>query len=112
MTTTPKVLIPSKFSEAVDTPQYPLTAADTCRTAIDKFTATNRSAANATLTVHLVPAGGAVAESNAISKVIAPGATWTAPEIVGHNMELGDSISTIASVADAISIRVSGRQFT
>lgn len=109
MTTTLKVLINAKLAEAVETTQY--TSAN-CKTAIDKFTATNTSAANASITVHMVPAGGAVATSNAITKTIPPGGTWTFPEIVGHSMEAGDVISTIASVPGAIWTRASGRQFT
>lgn len=109
MTTLIKTLIQAKFAEAVETSQYP---SDNCKTAVDKFTATNISGANATLTVHMVPLGGAAATSNAITKVIAPGATWTFPEIVGHSLEAGDVLSTLASAANAIWIRASGRQFT
>lgn len=111
MTTTPKVLIQPKLAEVAETVQYPLTAADSAKTSVDKFTAVNTGAANATLTVHLVPAGGAAAASNAFTKVVPPGTTWTFPEIVGHVLEAGDVISTIAS-ANTISIRASGRQFT
>lgn len=108
MTTTPKVLIPPKLAETAETTQY---TSDNCKTAIDKFTAVNTGGANATLTVHLVPSGGAAAVSNAIAKTIAPGVTWAFPELVGHLLESGDVISTIAS-ANTISIRASGRQFT
>lgn len=110
MTTTPAVLINSKFAEAAETEQY---ISKNCKTAIDKFTATNRGAAAATLTVRLIPAGGAAAESNAVSKTIQPGQTWSFPDsLVGHNMDPGDKISTVASDAEAIAIRASGRQFT
>lgn len=115
MTTTPKVLIAPKLAEIAETLQYPLTAADSVKTAIDKFTAVNTGAANATLTVHLVPAGGAAGPANAFSKTLTAagtsGASWPFPDIVGHVLEAGDSISTIASAA-TISIRASGRQFT
>lgn len=109
MTTTIKALIEAKFAESAETPQY---TSDNCKTAIDKFTATNITGANATLTVHVVPSGGGPVTSNAIVKVIAPGATWTFPEIVGHSLEAGDFLSTLASTANAIWIRASGRQFT
>ncbi|MDK6077939.1 hypothetical protein [Massilia varians] len=110
MTTTPKVLIGAKFAEAAETVQY---TSENGKTAIDKFTATNRSANAATLTVRLIPVGGAAAESNAVSKTIQPGQTWPFPDsLVGHNMESGDKISTLASAANAISIRASGRVFT
>jgi hypothetical protein len=111
MTTTPKVLIQPKLAEVTETVQYPTTPADAVKTAIDKFTATNTGGANATLTVHLVPSGGAAGAANAFTKTIAPGASWPFPELVGHVLEAGDAISTIASVA-TVSIRASGRQFT
>lgn len=109
MTTTIVTLIQPKFAETAETVQY---TSDNCKTAIDKLTATNNSGANATITVHQVPASGAAATSNAIVKVLAPGQTWPFPEIVGHNMEAGDALSTIASAASAIWIRASGRKFT
>lgn len=111
MTTTPKALIQPKLAEIIETVQYPITAADGVKTAIDKFTAVNTGADNATITVHLVPKGGAAGPANAFSKTLPPGGSWPFPNIVGHVLEAGDFISTIASVA-TISIRASGRQFT
>ena len=109
MTTLIKALIQAKFAEAVETTQYTST---NCKTTVDKFTATNIAGVNSTLTVHVIPSGGAAATSNAIVKVISPGATWTFPEIVGHSLEAGDVLSTLAGTANAIWIRASGRQFT
>lgn len=113
MTTTPKTLFQSKFAEAAEAKQYPLTQADSVRTAIDKFTAHNVSAGNVTLTVRLVAADGAAGAANAIvRKTIAPNATYTFPELVGHNIEPGDFVSTLCDTADALVIRASGRQYT
>lgn len=110
MTTTPKVLIESKLAEAAQTPQY---TATNCKTAIDKLTATNISGANAVLTVNLVPPGGAVALSNQLPPAtIAPGKSWDFPSAVGHILESGGVISTLAGTAAAISIRATGREFT
>jgi len=111
MTTTPKVLIPPKLAEIAETTQYPLLPGDAVKTAIDKFTAVNTGAANATLTVYLIPGGGAAGPANAFRKTIAPGGSWPFPDIVGHVLEPGDVIATLASAA-GISIRASGRQFT
>lgn len=108
MTTTPKVLIQPKLAEIAETLQY---TSDNCKTAIDKLTAVNTGAANVTITVHLVPSGGAAGVANAFSKTLAAGASWPFPDVVGHVLETGDTISTIASAA-TISIRASGRQFT
>lgn len=111
MTTTAKVLIESKAAENVQTDQY---TAVNCKAIIDKFTATNTSGANATLSVNLVPNGGAAGNGNLIvpTRRIAPNETYLMPEIVGHMLETGDSIETIASGANAITIRCSGREIT
>jgi hypothetical protein len=113
MTTTNRALFESKYAEAAETTQYPLTPADSVRTAIDKFTAYNGSAVNAVLTVCLVAQAGTAGATNAtVKKTIAPGRTETFPELVGHNLEPGDFISTLCDTASAVVIRASGRQFT
>ena len=103
-------LIESKQMEAAQTTQY---TAVNCRTLIDKFTATNTSAANATITVNLVPSGGAVATGNRIvdGRLIAPDETYTFPELVGHGLENGDFLSTTGTAA-ALTIRCQGREIT
>lgn len=112
MTTTPRALIESKLAETSETTQYPIAEADSVRTAIDKFTAYNSGTGNATLTVKLIPQAGTAGPGNVIVvKTIAPGRTDTFPEIVGHTLEPGDSISTVCST-NSVSIRSSGRQFT
>lgn len=113
MTTTPKALVQAKFAEAAETRQYP-DATTVCKTAIDKFTATNVSAALAVISVSIVASGGAAGNANRIvvTKQIQPGGCYTFPELVGHVMEPGDFLSTLAGTASAIVIRISGRQFT
>lgn len=112
MTTTPRVLIDSKLAETAETTQYPVADGDRVKTSIDKFTAYNSGSANATLTVRLVPQAGTAGASNAtVRKIIAPGRTEMLPELIGHNLEAGDFISTICDTADVV-IRASGRQFT
>jgi hypothetical protein len=106
-----KVLIPSKQAEASQTTQY---TAVNCKTVIDKFTATNTSAGNVTITVNIVTSGGSPGDSNAISytRGIAPGESYTFPELVGHSLEPDGFISTIASAATSLTIRASGREIT
>lgn len=112
MTTTPRALIETKYVETIETKQYPIAEADSVRTAIDKFTAYNAGGANATLTVRLVPQAGTAGAANAVVvKVIAPGRTETFPELVGHVLEPGDSISTLCT-GTTVAVRASGRQFT
>lgn len=106
-----KVLIPAKQAENTQTTQY---TAINCRTIIDKFTATNTSAGNVTISVNLVTSGGSAGASNLIVDVraIAPYETYTFPELVGQAVEPNGFISTIASAATSLTIRASGREIT
>ena len=106
-----KALIPAKQAENVQTTQYTATNA---KAIIDKFTATNTSAANVTISVNLVTSGGSAGVSNLVvdTRAIAPDETYTFPELVGQVMESGGFISTIASAATSLTIRASGREIT
>ena len=110
MAVSSKVLIPSKLAEIAQTTQY---TATNVKGIIDKFTATNTDTADATLSVNLVAASGTPGAGNLIvdTRTIAPGETYTCPELVGHNIELGGFISTATS-ANVITIRASGREIT
>lgn len=111
MAVTVKTLIAPKEAEATQTTQY---TAVNCRTIIDKFTATNTSAGNETISVNLIQSGGTAGNDNLIvdAREIAPGETYTMPELVGQVLDNGAFISTIASVANSITIRASGREIT
>lgn len=106
-----KTLIQSKQAENAQTTQY--TAAN-CKTIIDKFTATNTSAANVSLSVNLVASGGSPGVSNFVvnARAVAPGETYTFPELVGQVLEPGGFISTIAGAVTSLTIRSSGREIT
>src|SRR5512134_1977926 len=104
-TTTPKVLIESKFAEDALTKQY---EAINCKTAIDKLTAVNVTGGNVTMIVYLVPNGGAASTANQLPTVtIAPGKGWPFPDGVGHILEAGGTIWTDAGAASSINIRSS-----
>jgi hypothetical protein len=111
MTVTIKVLIPAKQAENSQTTQY---TAVNCKTIIDKFTATNTSAGNVTISVNLVISGGSAGASNLIvdTRAIAPDETYTFPGLVGQALEPGGFISTIASAATSLTIRANGREIT
>lgn len=111
MTVVVKNIIPSKFVENTQTTQY---IADGCKTIIDKFTGTNTGVTNITLTVNLVVNAGTAGTGNEISRsrTIAPNETYTFPELVGHVLEPGNFISTLASAASQLVIRASGREVT
>lgn len=111
MTVTAKTLVASKIAENSQTTQY---TATNVRTIIDKFTATNYSAGAVTISINLVTLADTAGNQNLIVKLksIGAGETYTFPEIVGHVLNNGDFISTIASAATSIAIRSSGREVT
>jgi hypothetical protein len=111
MAVTIKTLIPAKQAENIQTAQYTATNA---RAIIDKFTATNTTAGNVTISVNLVASGGAAGAANLIvdTRSIAPDETYTFPELVGQVLEAGSFISTIASAVASLTIRASGREIT
>ncbi len=104
-----RVLIPAKIAEASQTTQYTATNVSAI---IDKFTATNYSASAATISVNLVTQFDSAGNQNLIikSKTLLPSETYTFPELVGHVLQPGGFISTIAGTASAINIRSSGRE--
>ena len=109
MTVTVKVLIPAKTAESSQTTQYTATGLTAI---IDKMTATNYSAAAATISVNLVTSSDTAGNQNLIvkTKTLQPAETYTFPEIVGHVLAPGGFISTIAGTASAVNIRASGRE--
>jgi len=104
-----KVLIPAKIAENTQTTQYTATNVSTI---IDKFTATNYSASAATISINLVTQFDSSGNQNLIikNKTLLPSETYTFPELVGHVLQPGGFISTIAGTASAINIRSSGRE--
>lgn len=111
MTVIVKNLVPSKTVEATQTTQY---TANGVVTILDKFTATNYSAAVASVSVNLVTVSDSAGNSNLITKTktLQPAEVYTFPELVGQVLNPGDFISTIAGTPGAINMRVSGREVT
>jgi hypothetical protein len=111
MTVSIKVMIPAKQAENVQTTQY---TAVNCKAIIDKFTATNTTAGNITISVNLVTAAGSAATSNLIvdTRSLAADETYTFPELVGQALDSGGFISTVASAATSLTIRANGREIT
>jgi len=111
MTVISKPLITANYAANAETTEY--TASTGMRTIIDKFTGTNVTAGAVTLTVKIVPSGGAAGTANTIVvKSIAANTTETFPEVVGHVLEAGGFISVLASAATSIVRRCSGREVT
>ena len=111
MTVTAKNLVPAKVVEDSQTTQY---TANNVTTIIDKFTATNFSVTTATISVNLVTPADIAGNSNLItkSKSLAPSEVYTFSELVGQILPVGGFISTIASAAASINMRVSGREIS
>lgn len=105
---TPRNFIPSKFMENSQVIQF---TAQNIRAAIDKLTVTNVTDSAVIFSVHMITTGTAT-PSNLVAKniAVAAGQTYLCPEIVGHVLEPGGSIGTIASTANALVIRASGRE--
>ena len=111
MTVVSKPLVTSKYAENSQTTQY--TAAAATRTILDKFTAYNGTSSSVAITINIVANGGSASASNVIAyKSITPSETYTFPEIVGHVLEPGGFVSTLAGSASALVIRASGREVT
>ncbi len=111
MTVTLKVLVPALQMQATQTTQYTATAV---RAIIDKATVTNTNAAAQTFSVNIVNSGGSAGASNLVidNRSVQPDETYTCPELVGHVLGPGDFISTIASAATMLTLRISGREVT
>ena len=111
MTVTVTVLVPAQTINNTQTTMYTATGVTAI---IDKFTATNYSAAAATISVNLVTAGGTAGNNDLIvkTKTLQASETYAFPELVGHVLSPNGFISTIAGTASAINIRVSGRVVT
>ncbi len=111
MTVTVKLLVPPKQMEATQTTQYTATNA---KAIIDKATVTNTDTVNRTFSVNLVTSGGSAGNSNLVidERTVVPGETYLCQELVGQVLEASGFISTIASAATSLTIRVSGREIT
>ena len=111
MAVTVKNIIPPKQAEVAQTAQY---TADGVKAIIDKFTATNTSDSDITLSVNLVLEGETPSNENTILKdrVIVPNEVYTCPELIGQVLEVGGYISTIVSDSVSLTITASGREIT
>lgn len=105
-------LVPAKFAENVQTTQY--TAPTGTRAIVDKATVVNTTSGAVSFSINVVPASGSVSDANLVldARAISPFETYTLPELVGHVLEPGGYISTLASAPNALAFRVSGRQVT
>ena len=86
----------------------PLSTSTPCR--IDSFEARNNDAVDRILTVYIVPNGNSPDDSMIrLTVTIGSKLNYLCPEIVGHDLDTGDTIQVLADAANMISIRASGR---
>lgn len=110
MSVTARPLSVAAYLPAADTELY---KANGVRTILDKVTAYNSDASAIVVAFNLIPSGGAAGASNkVVSKSVAAGETYTFPEVCGHVLEAGGSLSGVAGTADKVVVRVSGREVT
>jgi len=105
---TPKSFVNGTNLTALAATYY--TAPINTRAIIKRATFCNDDAGVVTVTINLVPSGGAAAYDNRITKdkSLAAGETWTCPDIENHILEAGGFISMLASVTAKIGCRISG----
>ena len=86
------------------------TAPASTKALIKKATFNNDHTSVVTVTINLVPSGGAAAYGNQITKTksLAAGETWSCPDVENHVLEAGGFISMVASVTAKIGVRISG----
>lgn len=104
-------LVPPLQMQATQTTQYTATGV---RAIIDKATVTNTDTVARSFSVNLVQSGGSAGNANLVidTKFLQPDETYLCPELVGHVLSVGGFISTIASAATALTLRVSGREIS
>lgn len=103
-----KELVTAQYAPAVQTALY--TSPASTYTRIDKLSVTNITAGAVTISINLVPSGGAAGSSNLTTqaKSVAAGQTWNSPNEYGHVLNPGDAISVIASAGSSLVIAVGG----
>lgn len=112
MTVNLRVLVQPVQMAATATTQYTVPVGT--RVIIDKATVTNTDIANRTFSVNLVPSGGSASNANLVidTRTVVPDETYLCPELIGQIIGPGDFISTVASAATALTLRISGREVT
>lgn len=108
MSTTNTNLVPPKALESSQTAQYTSTGV---KTIIDKATITNITSLVQTVSINLVISGGSPGSTNRVVNEarIYPNETYLCPELIGHVLNSGMYLSTLASAASSLVFMLSGR---
>jgi len=104
----PKRLVDGSQLTAVAATYY-TTPANTITT-ISACSVTNSTVTARTLTLHLVPSGGAAGVTNLVcsARVIAPGETYNVAGAIGQTMDAGGFISALSDADTALTLVASG----
>lgn len=108
MSTLNSVLIPTGYLSTTQTTLYTSSGVITI---VDSLVVSNPSTEAAAFSINLVNTAGTAATDNLliVNKILQPKETYRCPEIVGQVLKSGDFISVIATTADSLVIRASGR---
>jgi len=81
---------------------------------VTKASFVNDHTSAVTVTINIVPSGGAADYANRITKekVLVAGESWSCSDIVSHVIEASGFISMVASVTAKIGCRISGYEVT
>lgn len=81
---------------------------------IDALSVANPTAGAVTVTIYIVPSGGAVGDSTTLVKTrsIAAGETWTGLGVVGQIMPADSTLRAVASAATSLTLMASGVQIS
>lgn len=111
MSAVAKALVDASYAPNAETTVYTATGV---RTILDKVTLTNVTGGAVQITLRIVKVGGTAGASNAITfqQGVGAGATYQASEMVGHILNAGDFVSALASAANSLVLRMSGRELT
>jgi hypothetical protein len=112
MTVNLRVIVQPVQMSGTATTQYTVPVGS--RVIIDKATVTNTDTVNRNFSLNLVPSGSSASNSNLVidTRTVIPDETYLCPELIGQVLGPGDFISTVASSANALSLRISGREVT
>ena len=109
-------LVPPKLMEDTQTSQFVVSnpQASTVKVILDSCIVTNTGSASATFNINLVPNTESAQASNLLikGKRLDPGESYMCPEILGQVLEENGSLSTLASLANTLTLSVSGREIT
>lgn len=86
------------------------TVPDNSLTTISALSVTNTTATARTVTVYLVPSGGAAGAANVIcsARVVAPGETYNVAGAIGQTLAAGGTIQAMSDTAAALTLVASG----